>query len=63
VTTGGADDPELEPSVGDQLDHGLRVEHRQLDPKLGVVALELAEQQRQDDRRRAGGGAELERAV
>ena len=63
VPAGGADDPELEPPVGDELDHRLRVGHGQLDAELGVVALELAEQQREHDRRRPGGGADLERAA
>ena len=37
VAAGGADDPELQPPVGDQLDHRLRVEDRQLDAQLGVL--------------------------
>ena len=63
VTAGGADDPELQPAVGDQLDHRLRVGHGQLDAQLGVLPLELAEQHREHDRRGTGGGAQLERAV
>ena len=58
-----ADDPELQPPVGDELDHRLRVGDRQLDAQLGIGALEFAEQERQDDRRRPGGGADLERAA
>ena len=61
VAPGGADDAELEPAVGDELDHRLRVGHGELDAELGVVALELAEQHREDDGRGPGGGAELER--
>ena len=47
VPPGGADDPELEPPVGDELDDGLRVRDRRAAPAARVVALELAEQERE----------------
>ena len=50
VTARGADDAELELARGDPLDHRLRVRHRQGDPERRVLALELAEQERDDDR-------------
>ena len=57
-----ADDPELEPPVGDELDHGARVVHLERDPHRRMEALELAEELRDDDRCRPGRGAERERA-
>jgi hypothetical protein len=61
VPARGADDSELEPAIGHQLDDGLRVRDRQLDVQLRVLALELAEQERQHDRGGAGRGADLQR--
>ena len=58
VAAGGADDAELELSLCDAIDDGLRVEHLERDAHLAMRALELAEQQRHDDRRRAGGSAD-----
>ena len=57
-----ADDPELELARGDALDDRLRVGDRQRDPDAGVLALELAEEERHDDRGRPGRGAELQLA-
>ena len=61
VAAGRADDPELELARGDALDHGVRVGDGQRHVDARVLALELAEQQRDDDRRRPGRGAEDER--
>ena len=57
-----ADDPELELARGDVLDDGVRVGDRQRHLHTGVLALELAEEQRQDDRGGPGRRAEVERA-
>ena len=62
VAARGADDPELELARGDALDDGLRVGDRQRDLDAGMLALELAEEQRHDDRGRAGRGADLQLA-
>ena len=62
VAAGRADDPELELPRGDALDDGLRVRDGQRDLDARMLALELAEEQRDDDRGGAGRGAELELA-
>ena len=58
----GADDAELELSLGDKLDHGARVVHLERDPDGRVGALELAEELRDDDGGRPGRGADREHA-
>ena len=55
--------PSSSSSVGDELDDRLGVGDVQRDAQIGVLALELAEQERQDDRRRPCRGADLERPV
>ena len=62
VAACGADDPELELARSDALDHGLRVGDGQRDPDAGMLALELAEEQRHHDRGRAGRGTDLQLA-
>ena len=59
----GADHAELELALGDPLDDGLRVRDRERDRDARVLALELAEEQRDDGASRAGGRADLERAA
>ena len=56
------DDAELEPPVGDELDHGARVVDLERDPDRRVQPLELAEELRHHDRRRPGRRAERQRA-
>ncbi len=56
------DDAQLELSVGDLVDDGLRVGDGQTDADLGVEALELAQQQRHDRPARPRRGAELQRS-
>ena len=63
VPAGCADDPELELALGDALDDRLRVGDRERDGHAGVLALELAEQDRDDRAARAGRGADCERAA
>ena len=55
-----ADDPELELARRDALDDRVRVGHGEEDANVRVLALELAEQHRDDDRRRARRRAEHE---
>ena len=62
VAAGGADDAELEPAVGDEVDDGLRVVHLERDVQVGVPLVELAEEHRHDDRGGAGRGADRELA-
>src|SRR4051794_30591127 len=62
MTTRGADDPELEVAVRDELDDRLRVVHLERDAHAGMRNLELAEELRDDDSSRACGGAERQRA-
>ena len=56
----GADDPKLELAFRHLLDHPVRIRDRQGDAQLGVPALELAEQHRDDRATRSGRGAERE---
>ena len=58
-----ADDPQLELTLGDALDHRLRVGDRERDRDARVLPLELAEQHRDDRAPRPGGGADLQRAA
>src|SRR4051794_5554794 len=64
-----ADDPELEPALGDQVDDRLGVVHLEGDPQAGMKLVELAEQDGHDDGGGAGRGSdrkltrELSRAV
>ena len=62
VATAGADDAELELSVGDPVDDGLRVGDDEPYVDVGVLLLELADEDGDDGAAGAGGGAELERA-
>ena len=50
VAPGGADDAELEPSVGDEVDDGLGVVHLERPCKPWVPRVELAEEDRHDHR-------------
>src|SRR5712692_5629315 len=63
VPASGPDDPELEVAAGDELDDGLRVEHRERHVELRVLRLELAEELGEHDPAGARGGADLERAA
>ena len=58
----GADDAELELTLGNPIDDRLGVGDRQPHPHVGMLLLELAEQKRDDRAARAGRSAELERA-
>src|SRR5438874_1067893 len=60
VARRSADDPELELAFRHLLDHPVRIRDRQGDAQLGVPALELAEQHRDDRATRSGRGAERE---
>src|ERR687897_766815 len=56
VPAGGAYNPEL--AVGHALHHGVRVRDGEEDAHAGMLALELAEDDRNGDRRRPSRGAE-----
>ena len=58
-----ADDAELELALRDLLDDGLRVPDGESDVELGMRALKLAEEERDEVRAGAGGGADRERAL
>src|SRR5437773_132275 len=58
-----AHNPELELARGHLLDDAVRVGDRQRDTQLGVLALELAEQHRNDGAAGPGGSAERELAA
>src|SRR5947207_10066489 len=62
VTARCADDAKLELAFGDARDDRLRVGDGELDLDLGVLLLELAQEEGNDDRRRPGGGADLQAA-
>ena len=62
VATAGADDAELELSVGDPVDDGLRVGDDEPYVDVGMLLLELADEDGDDGAAGPGGGAELERA-
>ena len=51
------DDAELDLTVRDALDHRVGVPDGERDPQVGVLALELAEEERHEVRARAGGRA------
>src|SRR5215212_3744930 len=63
VTRRGAHDPQLELALRHLLDDAIRVRDRQGDAQLGVFALELAEQHRNDRATRSGRGAERQLAA
>src|SRR5581483_9605827 len=63
VAARGADDPELEATIGDELDDRLRVRYGEGNVERGVRALKLAQEERQHDRRGTGRGADLERPL
>ena len=62
MTWSGAHDPELEPSLGDQLDDGPGVVHLERDAHPWMSVLELAEELRHDDRGWPGRRADRQRA-
>ena len=62
MPAGGADDPELEAAVGDEVDDRLRVVHLERDVQPRVPGEELAQEHGHDDRRRPGRGADRELA-
>ena len=57
-----ADDAELEPAVGDEIDDRLGVVHLERDAEVGVALVELAQEHGHDDRGGAGRGADRELA-
>ena len=59
---GGADDAELELTLRDERDDGLRVVHGQANVERRIRLVELAKEERHDDRRRSRRCADLERA-
>ena len=61
VTSARAHDAKLELALGDAVDDRLRVGDREPNADLGVLLLELAEQERDDGAARPRRGAELER--